>query len=115
MCLRISSVALAALAAAACAPDTAALPGEMMECALGQGAALAPVCSLERSLDASDFVVHHPGGGFRRFRLDAASLAITPADGAEPATTARSDAGDFVVAIGADRYRIPAALLTDQP
>jgi hypothetical protein len=111
MCLRISS-ALAALAVlSGCGPESPPPPGKAVECAIGAGADLSPVCTLEQVADTSDVVLHHPDGGFRRLTRDPATGALVPRDGAEPLVpeAGADDAVQF--AIGLDRYRIPRALL----
>jgi hypothetical protein len=102
---------LGALVLAACGPQSGALPGDPVDCAIGDATNLTPVCTLEQLGDNSSFVLHHPQGGFRRFRFDAETLEIEPADGAEGATGLAADAEHLVFGVGADRYRIPATLL----
>ncbi len=94
---------------AACGEQSPPPPGEKVECAIGAGTSLAPGCSLERT---GDFIVlHHPDGGFRRLTLDPATGALAPHDGAEPLVL-EADAGEALqFVIGADRYRVPRALL----
>jgi hypothetical protein len=87
---------------------------EHVACALGQGAAFAMDCAVERSRagDEQVLVVRHPDGGFRRLsvRQDGTGLAAT--DGADNARV--SVAGPVLeVAIGEDRYRIPFAVKAD--
>lgn len=110
MCLRISS-ALAGLAAlAGCgAAESVPPPGDEVACAIGAGAALSPVCTLERV--GNDVILHHPGGGFRRLTRDPATRALTPRDGAEVLVPEQGGAGVEAFAIGADRYLIPRTLL----
>lgn len=117
MCSRTSSIALGGvIALAACAPEADALPGEAVECALGGAAAFAPACTFEREGGADDrFVVHHPGGSFRRLRYDAATRAVAAADGADKARAEAAEEGHVAFAVGADRYRIPRALLAGAP
>jgi hypothetical protein len=84
---------------------------EHVACALGQGAAFAMNCAVERSRagDEQVLVVRHPDGGFRRLsvRQDGTGLAAT--DGADNARV--TVAGKVLeVAIGEDRYRIPFAV-----
>ncbi len=92
------------MALAACGPESPPPPGETFDCAIGADAEFAAVCTLERAEDA--FVLHHPDGGFRRLNRDPATGTLTPRDGAEVLVPA----GDSFT-IGADRYRIPPALL----
>jgi hypothetical protein len=91
-------------ALAACGAGSPPPEGDTVDCAIGDAADLAPVCTLERA--GEGFVVHHPDGSFRRFTRDAASGALVPRDGAEVLVPA----GDSF-AVGPDRYRIPPALL----
>jgi hypothetical protein len=77
-----------------------------IECAVG-GGAFERACTLERSGDQA-LTVRHADGGFRRIRIE--NGEPTAADGAERATVTRS--GEMVeVAIGRDRYRLPAEAL----
>lgn len=120
MSLRISSfVASGALLLASCGAEAEALPGEAVECALGPGAQLSPDCTLEREEEEGQaeirVVIHHPGGGFRRIRLDAETLGVTPADGAERATAQMVDEEMLSFTIGGDAYRIPLSLFNDAP
>jgi hypothetical protein len=116
MCLRISSaLILLGLALVGCTPAAAPPPGDAVECALGAGAALAAVCTFEREAGAGRFVLHHPGGGFRRLRFDAQTQAISAADGAERASNQASDGETLSFAVGEDHYRVPLRLLAGQP
>lgn len=77
-----------------------------IECAIA-GGAFERTCRIERTGEGG-LTLRHPDGGFRRIRVeDGVPVA---ADGAERAAVARR--GDLVeVAIGRDRYRIPAEAL----
>jgi hypothetical protein len=108
MFLRISSATGLMAALAACGAGSPPPEGEKVDCAIGDAADLAPVCTLERAGDA--IVVHHPDGSFRRFTFDPAKDVLTPRDGAESLVPA----GD-TFAVGPDRYRIPPALLAQPP
>jgi hypothetical protein len=116
MSLRISSAAFGgALGLAACAPEAGPPPGAAVECALGKGARWSAACTLEREAEPGRFVLHHPGGGFRRFAYDPATGAISPADGAERIGDQTGKAGMLAFALGENRYRIPLRLLAHQP
>ncbi|MGY6636412.1 MAG: hypothetical protein ACXIUO_04685 [Erythrobacter sp.] len=120
MSLRISSLlAAGALVLASCGAEAEALPGEVVECALGLGAQLTPDCTLEREEAVGQaeirVVIHHPGGGFRRIRLNAETLGVTPADGAERVTAQMVNEEALAFTIGGDAYRIPLSLLNDEP
>ena len=85
---------------------------ERIDCAVGGVSAFAQVCAIERA-DGPDGLVltlRHPDGGFRRIDVTRDGRGVATADGAEPATVAVS--GDHVieVAIGGDRYRLPATV-----
>lgn len=113
MYLRTSNLVLAALLLAACGSETAtpAPEGPEVQCAIGPGAELAEVCTLER-VDAVEFIIHHPDGGFRRFVwADTGELSL--ADGAVPLTVADSvdDPTVTEMTVGSDRYRIKRALI----
>lgn len=114
-----SLLASGTLLLASCGPEAEALPGEVVECALGLGAQLSPACTLEREEAGEQkemrVVIHHPGGGFRRIRLDAETLGVTPADGAERAAAQIVDEEALAFTIGDDAYRIPLSLLNDEP
>ena len=92
------------------APDPAARDdAEVVPCAIGAGSEFAADCPVERiAIDGEDvLVVHHPGGGFRRFALASDGSGMTAFDGADEAR--RSLDGDYLlVEIGTDRYRFPA-------
>ena len=85
---------------------------EHIACALGEGAAFAEACAVERATQDGRpvLVVRHPDGGFRRFVVEPDGLAL--ADGAGVAKVSVS--GSLMdVAAGADRYRIPFAVKAD--
>ena len=54
--------------------------------------------------------LRHPDGGFRRLRIVRDGRGLVSADGAEEAKLAIIDKGLIEVAIGADRYRLPATV-----
>ncbi len=104
-------VLAAVLPLAACSRGEApavAEGGEHADCALGEGAAFAPVCAVERSEQDGEqvLVVRHPDGAFRRFSVLQDGSGVALSDGAE---TARVAAGDdqLEVRVGPDRYRFP--------
>lgn len=122
--LRISDAmgaGLACLALAACgggdpapAPENATVQASAddgkAECAIGQDAAWARTCLIERgdSAEGKTLTVRHPDGGFRRFRIVDDGRGIVPADGAEQAKLSMSGDKQIEVAVGQDRYRLPA-------
>ena len=112
MFLRISStLTLSAFMLAACGGEVSPPPpGEMVECAIGAGADMAAVCTLERA-EGGEIVIHHPDGGFRRFQQDTDSATLSPLDGAETAVMQDGEGSALAFAVGDDRYRIPPELL----
>ena len=114
MSLRISSpLAALALLAGCGQAESPPPPGEEVECAIGAGAALSPVCTLERVGD--EVILHHPDGGFRRLIRDPATGVLSLRDGAEALVSEQGGDSAVAFAIGADRYRIPGALLDPLP
>jgi len=78
-----------------------------------QGAAdFKPVCALDRIEDGDGLtlVVHNPDGGFHRLRVTKDGRGVVAADGAEKARVTIVGAGEIEVAIGGDRYRLPATI-----
>jgi len=105
--LRTSSALALALAPAlaACGPEAGPPQGEAIECAIGPGADFARDCTVEIAAGEA-LVIHHPGGGFRRFVREGGGLL--PLDGADPLVMVAQDpAGGIEFAIAGDRYRLP--------
>jgi hypothetical protein len=96
--------AFAALALASCGE---AVPDPRIECAT-QGAPFARECRIERS-GQQVLTLRHRDGGFRRLRVENGDPVA--ADGAEPAQVTARTAATVEVAIGGDRYRLPAEAL----
>ncbi|MDZ4139704.1 MAG: hypothetical protein U0995_04825 [Erythrobacter sp.] len=110
MCLRISSAALL-LVLTACGAESPPPPGDIVDCAIGAGADLSPVCTLEMVAGAREIVIHHPDGGFRRLSRDLATGTLAPLDGAEALVPEQVESEALQFVIGADRYSIPPDLL----
>ena len=115
MSLRISSLLALAAALAACGAESPPPPGDTVDCAIGGEAELAAACTLETVAGSTDFVIHHPDGGFRRFTRDPATGAVVPVDGAAPLVPQPGERGALEFAVEADRYRIPPDLLAASP
>ncbi len=125
MCLRTSSafILLAAAAGlAGCGGEGGSAPspnasasaspsGAVMTCAIGAGAALSPGCFVEKVASSNEIILYHPDGGFRRLTRDPANGTLSTRDGAEPLVLETSPQDVVQFTIGADRYRIPLALL----
>ena len=119
MSTRISSAgALLLLAACSQAATedaaTAADADDMIECAVAGATAFERLCAVERTQaeGAPILVVRHPDGGFRRLEVMSDGSGIATADGAQPAAVTRRDGG-VEVAVGTDRYRLPATMVGD--
>ncbi len=113
MFLRIFSAVLA-FALAACGAETPPAPpapGDFVDCAIGAGAELRPVCTLETVAGTNEIVIHHPDGGFRRLLRDAETGALAPLDGADPLVAEASGSVAVQFSVGADRYSIPDELI----
>lgn len=111
MSLRISSPLALALLLAACGAESPPPPGDTVDCAIGAGADLSAVCTLEKVAGTPDIVIHHPDGGFRRFTRDPAAGGLVPLDGAEPLVPQTGENGALQFAVGEDRYSIPPEML----
>ena len=118
MSTRISSAGalllLAACSQAATEEAATADADDMIECAVGGAAAFERRCAVERAQaeGAPILVVRHPDGGFRRLEVMSDGSGIATADGAQPAAVTRRDGG-VEVAVGTDRYRLPATMVGD--
>lgn len=121
------SVALALLLIAACRDSPA--PADQPQAHAGAPANEAPVqdgriecavagrgfersCTVEQreAAEGLALVVRHPDGGFRRLLLPRDGSGVRAADGAEPATVEVTADGRAEVAVGRDRYRLPAEI-----
>lgn len=81
-----------------------------MACAVGGASDLADDCVIEkvRAEGATNLIIHHPDGAFRRFIVLPGETGLIAADGADSAVVVEQD-GAFAVTVGQDRYVVPAA------
>lgn len=81
-------------------------------CALGGSTRFEKDCTAERTVSAEGLalVMHHPDGGFRRLLVATDGRGVVTADGADPAVVTVIDAKTIEVAVGDDRYRLPATV-----
>jgi len=96
----------------AAGPPGAAAPAERIACARG-AAPLRSACTVERRVAGGTLIltVRHDGdGGFRRLEVAGDGHGVIAADGAEPARVATVGPDAIDVAIGTDRYRLPATI-----
>jgi hypothetical protein len=90
----------------------AAPPGaERIECA-PSGQPFASVCAVDRaqSPDGLTLTVRGPDGSFRRLLVTKDGRGVIAADGVEQAVVTPVGADRIEVAIGGDRYRLPATV-----
>jgi hypothetical protein len=76
------------------------------------GDEMASNCTIERYRTDQGLVltVRHLDGAFRRLAVTTDGRGIVAADGAEPARVTILDANRIEVAIGGDRYQLPATV-----
>jgi hypothetical protein len=115
--MRISDVAwLLPLCLAGCSAGepSAKAAADVIDCAIHGAADFMHACTVERREEdgARLLIVHHPDGGFRRFRLLEGGAGLAAADGAEPVAIARTG-GRIDASIDGDRYRFPVIMLGD--
>ena len=108
-------VAVAALALGGCngpEPAASAARDGALACAPAGAESFAAACTLERRVgaDGLELTVRNPGGGFHRLLVTRDGRGVVAADGAEAAEVSIVGAGEIEVAIGGDRYRLPATV-----
>ncbi|WP_242095636.1 MULTISPECIES: hypothetical protein [unclassified Sphingomonas] len=127
MSMRISSALALALSLAACGtatrPDNRALAAAeanqqteaaddgRIACAHGD-AAMAHTCTVDQLQGdhGLELTVRNADGGFHRLLVTRDGRGVIAADGAEPAKVTVRGPAEIEVAIGADRYRLPATV-----
>jgi len=111
MSLRTFNAGLATLSLAACGVGESPEPeGDTVECAIGEGADFASDCTLEWIGEAgkSEFLIHHPEGGFRRFAVNENASGVTAVDGAEETVMVDGvPTGLWQFSVSGDTYRMP--------
>ena len=87
---------------------------DTIECALDGADGFARECGVERIDDDGPrtLVIHHPDGGFRRFVITDDGTGLAAADGADRTQITPRD-GAIEVALGGDRYILPATIASD--
>lgn len=76
-------------------------------------AAFQRACEIERGRDREGVVtltIRHPDGGFRRLIVTGDGRGVIAADGAEPAVVTTISPREIEVALGGNRYRLPATV-----
>ena len=98
----------------ACGSDPAPRrpPGDLIDCAIGGAGRFERTCTVEQREgdDGLTLTIRNAQGGFRRLLLPRDGSGAIAADGAEPATVTVIADGRAEVAIGGDRYRLPATM-----
>ena len=129
--MRISNTIVPALLLAACSQqpaDRGALSNaidnaqaaaggdERIDCAAGS-AAFARDCTVERTESAEGLIltVRRADNGFHRLLVVKDGRGVVAADGAESAKVTLVGDGRIEVAIGGDRYRLPATVKAKAP
>jgi hypothetical protein len=81
-----------------------------IECALEGAKLFDRTCTIEEmsGVDGTVLVVGRPNVGYRRLQITTDGRGVVSADGAEPAKVTIVGDGMIEVAVGSDRYRLPA-------
>ena len=106
---RAANATLAEVRRAADAPTASSDP--RIPCATGT-APLAPDCTFSREATPAGLVVtiQRADGGFRRLLVTNDGRGVVAADGAQPARVSVAGPDQIEVALGGDRYRLPATI-----
>jgi hypothetical protein len=85
---------------------------ERIECAVAGSQAFQPVCAVDRaqSPEGLTLTLRGPSGSFRRLLVTKDGRGVVAADGVEQATVTPLGANRIEVAIGGDRFRLPATV-----
>lgn len=125
MSMRISSLLGLSLLLAACGkvdpkPTESPLAGASaslsrsgsIACGRDGDTVLQADCKVERTptQDGLILTVRHPDGGFRRLRVTKDGRGVIAADGAQAAKVTIVGPHEIEVALGGDRYRLPATV-----
>ena len=80
-------------------------------------AALARACTIEREMGDVGLVLtlRHPDGAFRRLSVTKDGRGVIAADGAETASVTVRAGNEIEVALGGNRYRLPATVKAAKP
>ena len=86
-------------------------------CARNGSRDFARVCTLDRATAAAGLIliVRHPDGAFHRLLVTTDGRGIVAADGAERAVVSVLGPDQIEVALGGDRYRLPATVRPAKP
>ncbi|WP_236697467.1 hypothetical protein [Sphingomonas sp. Leaf357] len=89
---------------------------DLIDCA-HHAAALARACTVDRQTgdDGLILTVRHPDGAFHRLLVTKDGRGVIAADGAEQAVVSVIGDDRIEVALGGDRYRLPATTKAQKP
>ncbi|OJV31595.1 MULTISPECIES: hypothetical protein [unclassified Sphingomonas] len=112
---RIAAFLAVALLAGCKERQTATPPPKLagdLNCAVGGAPGFSRSCALERAETARGLVLtlRHAQGGFRRLLVTKDGRGVVAADGAVPAKVTIVGNNEIEVALGGDRYRLPATI-----
>ena len=126
MSMRISSLAALILLAACSSAETnsqtlaraeanqsaEATDDGALNCAVAGVKEFSRTCTLDREETPRGLLLtaRHPDGGFRRLLVMKDGRGVIAADGAQPAQVTVVNDGEIEVAVGKDRYRLPATV-----
>jgi hypothetical protein len=87
-------------------------PDDRIACAVQGASDFENVCTVERDAGPAGTILtlRGPSGSFRRLRVTTDGHGVVAADGAERATVTILGSDRIEVALGGDRYRLPAHL-----
>lgn len=98
------------------APEGAEVAGrandERIACQTGEASGFELACTVRQTATEQGQVltISDPSGGFRRLLIAMDGRGVVAADGAEPAVVTPVDGHSIEVALGGDRYRLPATV-----
>jgi hypothetical protein len=98
--------------AGAAANEASATEDNRIECLLRGGEQFERFCTIDREQrpEGRILVLRKPDGGFRRLLVATDGRGVVAADGAEPAIVSILHDNRIEVAIGGDRFRLPAQI-----
>jgi len=112
-CSQSSTANQSTLAEAEAQARSEAADDGKIDCVLAGGTAFQRACEIERGRDdegAMTLTIRHPDGGFRRLLIATDGRGVIAADGAEQAVVTTISPREIEVALGGNRYRLPATV-----
>jgi hypothetical protein len=112
-CGQSSTANQSALADAETQARSKAADDGKIDCMPAGETAFLRACDIERGRDddgAMTLIIRHPDGGFRRLLIANDGRGVIAADGAEQAVVTTISPREIEVALGGNRYRLPATV-----